>query len=99
MKNLSSMVSSLSMNLKHYLSVDMYVFPVQQKGVPKVLWKHAAGVPVICTEETGTHEVGSGRRIVPRGDSQALADAILSRRDKVMRELWAELAANMCARI
>ena len=68
---------------------DMYVFPSAAEGCAKsAMEAMAAGVPVICTAETGTPvEVGSGRRIVPRGDSQALADAILELgRDKAMRE-------------
>ncbi len=68
---------------------DMYVFPSAAEGCAKsAMEAMAAGVPVICTSETGTPvEVGEGRRIVPRGDSQALADAIAELgRDIAMRE-------------
>ena len=68
---------------------DMYVFPSAAEGCAKsAMEAMAAGVPVICTAETGTPvEVGGGQRIVPRGDSQALADAIAELgRDMAMRE-------------
>ena len=76
---------------------DMYVFPSAAEGCAKsAMEAMAAGVPVICTAETGTPiEVGSGRRIVPRGDSQALADAILELgRDKAMREHMGQVGSQ-----
>ena len=76
---------------------DMYVFPSAAEGCAKsAMEAMAAGLPVICTEETGTPvEAGSGRRIVPRGDSQALADAISELgRDMAMREYMGRVGSQ-----
>ncbi|MBA2078452.1 glycosyltransferase family 4 protein [Rhodanobacter sp. PCA2] len=61
-------------------SVDMVVLPSHREGLPRSLVEAAAcGLPLITTDVPGCREVvsdGVDGLLVPRGDSQALAQAI-----------------------
>ncbi len=62
-----------------YRAADVVVLPSRSEGVPNVLLEaQACGVPIVASRVGGIPEIVSGEphRLVPAGDSLALAEAI-----------------------
>lgn len=64
-----------------YRAMDVFILPSLWEGLPLVLLKAmAAGLPVIATRVSGVEEVisdGVNGRLVPAGQAEALAQAVL----------------------
>lgn len=80
-----------------YRAMDLFVLPSLWEGLPLVLLKAmAAGLPVIATRVSGAAEVitdGVDGRLVPPGQPQALAQAVLELLSRPeLRAAWGQQA-------
>ena len=67
---------------EHFTWADVFVFPSLCEGSAAVLSEAlTTGLPVICTPNSGPPPVAGGIHLVPAGDADALAEAILAVRD------------------
>ena len=82
----------------HYRSADLFVLPSFEEGMPNVVLEAlACGLPVIATNIYGNRELvthGHNGLLIPPGDSEALAQALLT----LTREPEARRSMGLLAR-